>query len=196
MKLFISNIRYTIKQCTMLAALSVFSTSVFAITINENFEEIGGFLDEGNGIANFNIGNANFSGGMSGIARIGELYKSGNHAWMVKGGETGIIQFGANTTEVSFFAKAFSEADGTSVITAFDSAEQIIDSLTLTGADRFTQFTVSGLIDRIEFVNNDSDNARMNSLDDFSVTTVPIPATFWLFATAVLGAMRYTKKAF
>lgn len=96
----------------MLAALSVFSTSVFAITINENFEEIGGFLDEGNGIANFNIGNANFnignanfSGGMSGIARIGELYKSGNHAWMVKGGETGIIQFGANTTEVSFFCQ-------------------------------------------------------------------------------------------
>lgn len=28
----------------------------------------------------------------------------------------------------------------------------------------------------------------MNALDDFSVAAVPVPAAFWLFGTALLGA--------
>ncbi len=194
MKLLISYGRYTLKTMLILAALGAFSSSAFAITVHEDFEGIGGFLDQGQGVSNFDVGTANFSGGMSGIAKIGELYKSGRHAWMVKGGETGTIQFGMNTTEVSFYAKAFSGADGSSVVTAFDKAGNTLQSLILEAANPFTKFTVSGLVYRITFVNNDSDNTRMNSLDDFSVTTVPIPAAFWLFGAAILGVMRFSRK--
>jgi hypothetical protein len=149
---------------------------------------------DGAGETNFNVGTANFSGGVSGIARIGELYNSGSHAWMVKGGDTGIIQLGPDTTEVSFYAKAFSGADGDSIITAFDSANNELKTMTISPSDLFKKFTVTGLIDRIEYANNDSDNTRMNSLDDFSVTAIPVPGAFWLFSTALLGIVRFQNK--
>lgn len=178
----------------MLIILAAFTPSAFAVTIFEDFETIGGFLVDGDGVTDFNVGTANFSGGVSGIARIPDLYHSGRHAWMVNGGETGVIQFGANTTEVSFYARAFSGADEDSIINVFDDADEIIDSLILTNTDPFTKLTVSGLINRIEFINNDSNSAQMNSLDDFSVTTVPVPGAFWLFGTAMLGFMRFSKQ--
>ena len=194
MKLVISHSLNSIKRFVLLVTLGVFTSPASAIAVFDDFENIGGFIP-GSGETNFNIGTANFTGGVSGIARIPELYKSGNHAWMVKGRETGIIQFGPNTTEVSFYAKAFSGADNSSVITAFDNANNVIDSLTLTASGPFTKFTATGLINRIEFFNNDSDGTRMNSLDDFSVTTVPVPGAFWLFGTAILGVVGYSKKS-
>ena len=186
-----SSLNNTSKWLVILISLLGFTVPVTATTIFDNFEGIGGFLP--NGEIAFNVGSAHFSGGVSGIAGIGELYKSGNHAWMVNGGNTGTIQFGSNVTEVSFYAKAFSVADNTTVINAFDGGGNTIGSLTLNPNDPFTKFTVTGLIDSIEFVNNDSDSSRMNALDDFSVTTVPIPAAFWLFGTALLGIFRSSR---
>ena len=166
MNLVISHSLTSIKRYVVLFTLGVFTSTVSATAVFEDFENIGGFIP-GNGVTNFNVGTANFTGGVSGVAGIPELYHSGTHAWMVKGGDTGIIQFGPNTTEISFYAKALSNADNSSVITAFDSANNVIDTLTLTASDPFSKFTVTGLINRIEFTNNDSDGTRMNSLDDF-----------------------------
>lgn len=196
MKLFMAFSFFKIRQFVMLVTLTVFISSTYATTVDEGFENIGGSIGAGNGVSDFNVGTARFSGGMSGVAGIFELYNSGSHAWMVKGGETGIIQLSPNTTDVSFYAKAFSGADGTSVITAFDEAENILKTLTLEASNPFTLFSVSGAINRIEFVNNDSSNMRMNSLDDFSVTSVPIPAAFWLFGTAIIGLIGTSKKKF
>lgn len=196
MKLFITYNLFTNRQFVMLATLSAFISSAYATTLHEDFEGIGGSISAGNGVSNFNVGTANFTGGMSGVAGIFELYNSGSHAWMVKGGETGTIQLGPNTTEVSFYAKAFSGADGTSVITAFDEADNILKTLTVEASNPFTLFSILGAIDRIEFVNNDSSNMRMNSLDDFSVTSVPIPAAFWLFGTAILSLIGASKEKF
>ena len=192
MKPVISHNLYSIKRFIILLTLVIFTSSASATTLFEDFESIGGTLPSGE--TDFDVGTANFTGGISGVARIPELYKSGDHAWMVFGGETGTIQFGPNTTEVSFYAKAFSEADGDSVITAFDSAGAELKKMTINPSDPFTKFTVTGLIDRIEYANNDSDNTRMNSLDDFSVTAIPVPAAFWLFTTALLGIIRLPNK--
>ena len=188
-----SRLNNTSKWFVILISLLGFTVPVSAATLFEDFEGIGGLLPNGNGKAIFSVGAANFSGGVSGVAGIRELYKSGTHAWMVNGGNTGTIQFGPNVTEVSFYAKAYSLADNTSVITAFDGANNLLASLILNSTDPFTKFTVTGLIDRIEFVNNDSDSSRMNALDDFSVTTVPIPAAFWLFGTALLATFRLSR---
>ncbi len=198
MKLAISPRIYFIKRLVILVTLGVLASTASATTLSEGFENIGGILSDGAGETNFDVGTANFSGGVSGVASIPELYKSGNHAWMVFGGETGTIQFGPETTEVSFYAKAFSEADGDSIITAFDIAGVELKKMTIppsSPSDPFTKFTVTGLIDHIDYVNNDSNSDRMNSLDDFSVTAVPVPAAFWLFGTALLGIIRFSNKS-
>lgn len=199
MKLVILPSLYSVKRFLTLISLGIFVSTASAVTVPaEDFENIGGFIGDGLGLTNFNVGTANFSGGVSGVARIFELYNSGNHAWMVFGGDTGIIQLGANTTEVSFYVKAFSGADGDSVITAFDSAGTELKKMTIApsaASDPFTEFIVTGLVDRIEYTNNDSNNTRMNSLDDFSVTTIPVPAAFWLFGTAILGVIRLPNKS-
>lgn len=196
MKLVILPCLYSIKRFLTLIALGIFVSTASAVTVpDEDFENIGGLIGNGLGVTNFNVGTASFSGGVSGIARIFELYNSGNHAWMVFGGETGTIQLGPNTTGVSFYVKAFSGADEDSIITAFDGTNSVLKTMSVSRFDpSFAKFTVTGLIDRIEYTNNDSDNSRMNSLDDFSVTTVPVPAAFWLFGTAILGIIRLQKR--
>jgi len=178
----------------VLLAFLGFTSIASAATISEDFEDIGSFLSDGDGVTDFNVGTARFTGGVSGIARIPELYQSGNHAWMVNGGQTGTIQFGPDVTEVSFYAKAFSEADGPSELTAFDGANNIIETITLNTTDPFQKITIGGSIDRIEFVNNDSDINRMNSLDDFSVTIIPVPPALGLFGTALLAIVGFSKK--
>jgi hypothetical protein len=185
---------HAMRLVTLLAFFGLTSTAS-AVTLSEDFENIGGFLTDGAGISDFNVGAAHFTGGVSGIGRIPELYSSGKHAWMVKGGQTGVIQFGADVTEVSFHAKAFSQAEGSSVITAFDDTGNIIETITLNNTDPFQKVAISGAIDRIEFVNNDSDINRMNSLDDFSMTSVPLPPALGLFGTALLAIAGFSKKA-
>jgi hypothetical protein len=167
--------------------LGLATNCALASTYSEDFEALGGFITDGNAATDFKIGPARFTDGMSGIARIPELYHSGNHAWMVKGGGTGIIQFDPGNFNVSFYAKAFSGSDGDTKITAFDQSNNVINSLTLNSANPFTKFAVSGLLGRIEFTNNDSANSRMNALDDFKVNAVPVPAAIWLFSSALLG---------
>lgn len=186
-----SSFSHFLQRLVVLISFFVFAASVSATTIIDDFEGIGGVLP--NGETEFSIGPATFSGGISGIAGIRELYNSGNHAWMIKGGQTGIIQFGPNVIEASFYARTSSAADASSIITAFDAADNTLESLTLNPGDSFVKFSVSGLIDRIEYVNNDSDSNRMNALDDFSITVVPVPAAIWFFGTALLSTFGFSR---
>jgi hypothetical protein len=163
------------------------SGSVSASTYTTDFENIGGSVFSGGAITEFSIGPAKFTDGMSGVAGIGELYHSGTHAWMVKGGETGLIRFALGEYSVSFYANAFSGSDGNTEIRAFDAGNNLLAGLDVLPSDPFTLFSVTGAIDRIEFRNLDSANTRMNALDDFSVAAVPLPAAVWLFGVSLVG---------
>lgn len=179
----------------VIAALGFHANAAYASTYSEDFEAIGGFVADGNAVTDFKVGPAQFTGGLSGVARIPELYKSGNHAWMVRGGDTGTILFDSGFLNVSFYAKAFSGADAGTTVTAFDVNNNILNSLILNSGDPFTRFMVSGQLGRIEIANNDSDNARFNSVDDFQVNNVPVPAAIWLFASAMLGLFGANRKS-
>jgi len=126
----------------------------------------------------FSIGSgdvtATFTGGFSGVAGILELYRSGTHAWMVRESNTGEIQFETNAATVDFFSRARSTADGPSVLTAFDSQGQVVDSVTLNPGDPFEEVIFTGSIARIEFANNASEGCAdcMNSIDDFGFSPV------------------------
>ena len=126
----------------------------------------------------FSIGSgdvtATFTGGFSGFAGIGELYNSGIRAWMVNPGNTGEIQFETNAAVVDFFARTRSIADGPSVLTAFDSQGQVVDSVTLTPGNPFEEVIFTGSIARIEFANNATAACTtcMNTIDDFGFSPV------------------------
>lgn len=165
-----------------------------ANTYSTDFESIGGFVFSGGAVTEFSIGPATFTGGMSGVAGIGELYRFGTHAWMVKGGETGLISFAPGEYSVSFYANAFSGSDGITEIRAFAVEDQLLASLDLLPSDPFTLFSVIGRVDRIEFRNLDSANTRMNALDDFSVTAVPLPAAVWLFGASLAGWTGFSRR--
>jgi len=180
-----------VSKLLLATALSLIAGSVSANTYFTDFENIGGFIPSGGAATDFTVGPTRFTGGMSGVAGIGELYHSGTHAWMVKGGDTGIIQFNPGQYDVSFYAKAFSGSNGPSIINAYDQADHLLKTMSLTASDPFTKFMISGVIDRIEFLNTDSVATQMNTLDDFSVTAVPVPAAMWLFGSAMLGVVGF-----
>ena len=133
---------------------------------------------EGIDSSNFSVGTgdvtATFTNGFSAFAGILELYNSGRYAWMVDPGNTGEIQFETNAAIVDFFARTRSTADGPSVLTAFDSQGQVVDSVTLTPGDPFQEVIFTGSIARIEFANNASEGcvSCMNSIDDFGFSPV------------------------
>lgn len=114
----------------VIASLGFHANTAYTSTYSEDFESIGGFVTDGNAVTDFKVGPAQFTGGLSGGARIPELYKSGNHAWMVRGGDTGTILFDLGLLNVSFYAKAFSGADAGTTVTAFD-VNNILNSLLL-----------------------------------------------------------------
>jgi hypothetical protein len=186
----ISVVKSALRFFALLSLLG-FSAMASATTVSTDFENIGGSVPGGLGVNNFDVGPANFTGGISGVAFIPELYHSGNHAWMVLAGNTGVIQFGANVTAVSFYAITSLEATGNSTLRAYDSSSNLIYSNTVVAGDAFKNFSIIGAIDRIEFFNGDA--SLMNALDDFSVTTVPVPAAFWLFGTALFGILGFSK---
>ncbi len=137
--------------------------------------------------APFSIGtspeSATFSGdGFSGVAGIGELYRSGNHAWMINPGGTGTVEFETNAATVEFWTRLRTGADGSSVYTAYDDADQVVDTLTISTPGAFQLVSFTGNIDHIEVVNNatTAGNRLMNSIDDFGYTAVPEPSTLLL----------------
>lgn len=170
--------------------LFVFWGSVQTVHANiytSDFETIGGSLASSAGATEFAIGPASFTGGISGVAGVFELYHSGSQAWMVRGGGTGVIAFEPGQYEVEFFAKANSLSTGTTEIRAYGLDEDVLATAILNAGDPFTQFSVSGFLGRIELINNDTNNTRFNALDDITITAVPLPGAFWLFGFLSFG---------
>lgn len=137
---------------------------------------------------------ATFGGdGFSGVAGIGELYFSGVRAWMINPGGTGTIDFETNAATVEFWTRLRTGADGSSVYTAYDDADQVIDTQTISTPGAFQLLSFSGNIDRIEIVNNATmaGDRLMNSIDNFGYTTVPEPSSLMLglaaFASAIVA---------
>ena len=133
---------------------------------------------------------ATFGGdAFKGIVGIPELYFSGSRAWMVIPSGTGIIDFETNAVEVEFWGRTRSFASGSSVFTAFDDANGVIDTVTLTKNDNWQLISFSGNIDHIEVVNNDL--SYMNSIDDFGFTPIPEPSTFVLGFLGLVALIGY-----
>lgn len=161
--------------------------TVHANTYTSDFEIIGGLLASGAGATEFVIGPASFTGGVSGAAGVFELYRSGSHAWMVRGGDTGVIGFEPGQYVVEFYAKAYSSSAGTTEIRVYGLDEDLLATAILNVSDPFTRFSLSGLLGRIELINNDKNNTRFNALDDITITAVPLPGAFWLFGSLSFG---------
>lgn len=139
---------------------------------------------------------AHFTDGFSGVANILELYHSGTHAWMVNPAVTGTITFETNAATVNFFARTRSTADGNSILTAFNSLDQVIDTLTLTPADDWVEVLFTGAIAKIEFQNLATGGCTtcMNSIDDFGFSAVPVPAAAWLFGSGLVGLIGVARR--
>ncbi len=144
----------------------------------------------------FSIGtspdSATFSGdGFSGVAGIGELYFSGNHAWMVNPAGTGVIDFETNAATVEFWTRIRTGADGSSVYTAYDDADQVVDTLTISTPGAFQLVSFAGNIDRIVVENNatTAGDRLMNSIDNFGYTAVPEPCSIALSIGAIITTL-------
>ena len=175
-----------------LTSACLFIASTASATVFEDFDSIVPNTQVG---VPFTVGtapeSATFLGdAFAGVAGVGELYFSGNKAWMVLENGTGVIDFDQNAASVDFWTRLRTGANGSSVYTAYDDFDQVIDSITIDTPGAFQLLSFTGNIDRIEVVNNATGSGQMNSIDDITFTAIPEPAT-WVFASsAVLLLMR------
>ena len=174
-----------------LLAIGCLITTPAVATIFDDFETINTNTGDP-----FTIGSApesaTFTGdAFSGVAGINELYNSGLRAWMVNPGGTGTISFDANASFVEFYARIRTGANGSSVFTAYDDADQLISSHEISFSSAFEKLTFTGNIDRIVVVNNATGPQEMNGIDDITFTAIPEPASFVLLGLGLSGlAMR------
>ena len=179
--------RSYLRPAAALLLLAVSLSTPAAAEVFDDFELINTTVG-----APFTIGTApeeaTFSGdAFSGVAGIGELYFSGSHAWMVNPDGVGNIAFEANAASVTFWTRLRSGANGASIYTAYDDANQVVDSFTISTPAAFQLLTFAGNIDRIEVVNNATGNGQMNSIDDIRFTAVPEPTAATLSTLAVFA---------
>lgn len=107
---------------------------------------------------------------------------------MVMENSLGRVDFDLNAAEVEFFARTHPDADGNTVISAFDDANnQIGSDVTLTPGDGFALVSFSGSIDHI-LVDNQATNI-MNAVDDFGFTAIPEPSTLLLGSVALMALL-------
>ena len=193
----LKNIHNTGLYALIAGALSVvLSVPVYAAPVDQDV-----FTDfESIASTDFTVGTspdtAHFIGGFSGVAGILELYNSGTHAWMVNPGDTGTITFETDAATVNFFARTRSVADGNSILTTFDSLDQVIQTQTLTNVDGWVEVLFTGAIAKIEFQNLAAAGCSdcMNSIDDFGFSAVPVPAAAWLFGSGLLGLVGIARR--
>ena len=142
--------------------------------------------------ASFSIGSspekATFGGdGFAGAVGNFSLYNSGVRAWMIVENGTGSVDFETNAATVEFMTRLIDGANGSSVYTAYDDANQVIDSVTIDTPGAFQLVSFTGNIDRLEIVNNATGAGQMNSIDDFGFTAIPEPSSLVLGLGAVAG---------
>ena len=125
------------------------------------------------------------------------LYHSGLYSWMVVPNGIGVISFETDADTVEFWATVLSGATGSTVITAFDAFDVIVDGpLIVAPGTGFQLISLSGGIARIEVVN--LDGAQLNGIDDFGFTPLPEPGAMLTLASGaallgLIGRRRYAR---
>ena len=125
------------------------------------------------------------------------LYKSDLYSWMVLPNGIGVISFETDADTVEFWATVLSGATGSTVITAFDAFDVIVDGpLIVAPGTGFQLISLSGGIARIEVVN--LDGAQLNGIDDFGFTPLPEPGAMLTLASGaallgLIGRRRYAR---
>lgn len=167
----------------------------------------GKLVVEGNPRTSFN-GNSSGSGPAG--AGIDDA-NSGNTLTSQSNGSTVIFDFSTNIRDLQFFAIDIEAGSVTEVFSAevFDVDGNSLNSITLTGGDTgtgdgllslvdfSTGFAGSDLIRRLKFsaITAPSINPGY-AVDNFSysISEVPVPAAVWLFGTALIGLVGFSKR--
>ena len=186
-----------------LLALPLFAAPAAALpedqTVFTSFEDI---------IPNTNVGDlivvgvspdsADLTGdAFAGTLFLRALYHTGFRSWMVVANGTGVITFETDADIVEFYARVLFTATGSTVITAFDGLDVIVDGPVIVAPGTGWQLiSLSGGIARIDVVN--LDGAQMNGIDDFGFTPLPEPGAALTLASgvsllSVIGRRRYAR---
>jgi hypothetical protein len=136
---------------------------------------------------------------------IPALYHFGFWSWMVVANDTGMctgmctgmITFKTDADIVEFYARVRNNAIGSTVITAFDGLDVIVDGPVIVAPGTGWQLiSLNGGIAWIEVVN--LDGSLMNGIDDFGFTPLPEPSAVLTLASGaallgVIGRRRYAR---
>lgn len=130
--------------------------------------------------------------GIVALQQLGKLEPGTSFvAWMVNPSGTGSIDFETNAATVEFWTRLRTGANGSSVYTAYDDANQVVDSLEISIPGAFQLVSFGGNIDRIEIINNATGGMQMNSIDNLGFSPISEPSSLTLgfaglvtFATA------------
>ena len=115
---------------------------------------------------------------------IDALYHSGTYSWMVLPNGTGVMTFETDADVVEFYARVLSSATESTVITAFDAFDVIVDGpVIVVPGTPWQLISLSGGIAWIEVVNLDS--AQINGIDDFGFTLLPEPGAALTLASGI-----------
>jgi hypothetical protein len=130
------------------------------------------------------------------------LYHNGSWSWMVvadgTGMGTGVITFETDADIVEFYARVRNIAIGSTVITAFDGLDVIVDGPVIVAPGTGWQLiSLNGGIARIDVVNLDL--SQLNGIDDFGFTPLPEPGAALALASGsalllVISRMRYVRR--
>ena len=128
---------------------------------------------------------AEFSGdAFSATLGVMLLYKSDLYSWMVLPNGIGVISFETDADTVEFWATVLSGATGSTVITAFDAFDVIVDGPVIGAPGTgFQLISLSGGIAEIEVVT--LDGAQLNGIDDFGFTPLPEPGAALMLASGI-----------
>jgi len=156
--------------------------------VSTGFEFTGNAFTVGEGVMT-----ATFTGGSNVFEGVPGLYSDGIRAWKVSGSDgTGVIDFGAPATDVSFFAAIGPQSQG--MISVLDSSgveleSAIVTSTDMSDAGAFFSFSGSD-IGSIEVAPSAGFSGQEVYIDGFSATVTPAPGALGIMGLGGIAAMR------